>query len=58
VNRRVHLALEGNSTSLVTDASARARAVLLAPEVFVYSYDPASFPTASILSGNFVPPFP
>jgi hypothetical protein len=43
---------------VVTDASARARAVLLAPEVFVYSYDPASFPTASILSGNFVPPFP
>jgi len=34
------------------------KAVLLAPEVFVYSYDPASFPTASILSGNFVPPFP
>jgi hypothetical protein len=34
------------------------KAVLLAPEVFVYSYDSASFPTASILSGNFVPPFP
>jgi hypothetical protein len=34
------------------------KAVLLSPEVFVYSYDPASFPTASILSGNFVLPFP